>query len=247
LLPIAVSLLLLEALFMQISGVSLTLTWPCRLCLLRVLLCASPCYKLSPFQAHWGRYLHLFSLACMFIYTSWEVGLSPSTGNFLPTASFISFPTPDCWAVLLLLPATVFVYSSRGGGSSPVSCGVFLPPPLSRAFPLLVAGCVHSFPLEPLWPGLACLFTVPGRIPLPYSLALSVPPSLPLVFIVLIAYYSVSLFSPGEGQSVQGAMLFCPRVVCGSTVYHLAHLVYVFPSCLGTGDWWPWSPAGFSV
>jgi hypothetical protein len=33
----AVSLLLLEALFMQISGVSLALTWPHRLCLLRVL------------------------------------------------------------------------------------------------------------------------------------------------------------------------------------------------------------------
>jgi hypothetical protein len=54
-LPTAVSLLLLEALFMQISGVSLTLTWFRRLCLLRVLLCGSCCYKLSPFQAHWGR------------------------------------------------------------------------------------------------------------------------------------------------------------------------------------------------
>jgi predicted transcriptional regulator len=37
-LPTAVSLLLLEALFVQISGVSLALTWPLRLCLLRVLL-----------------------------------------------------------------------------------------------------------------------------------------------------------------------------------------------------------------
>jgi hypothetical protein len=54
-LPAAVSLLLLEALFMQISGVSLALTWPFRLCLLRVFLCVSLCYKLSPFQAHWGR------------------------------------------------------------------------------------------------------------------------------------------------------------------------------------------------
>jgi hypothetical protein len=52
-LPAAVSLLLLEALFMQIAGVSLALTWPCRLCLLRVFLCVSFCYKLSPFQAHW--------------------------------------------------------------------------------------------------------------------------------------------------------------------------------------------------
>jgi hypothetical protein len=36
-LPAAVSLLLLEALFMQISGVSLALTWSRRLCLLRFL------------------------------------------------------------------------------------------------------------------------------------------------------------------------------------------------------------------
>jgi hypothetical protein len=54
-LPTAVHLLLLEALFMLIPGMSLTLTWPCRLCFLRFLLCVSHCYKLSPFQAHWGR------------------------------------------------------------------------------------------------------------------------------------------------------------------------------------------------
>jgi hypothetical protein len=36
-LPTAVSLLLLEALFMQFSGVSLALTWPRRLCFFRVL------------------------------------------------------------------------------------------------------------------------------------------------------------------------------------------------------------------
>jgi hypothetical protein len=35
--------------------VSLALTWPERLCLLGVLLCMSFSYKLSPFQAHWGR------------------------------------------------------------------------------------------------------------------------------------------------------------------------------------------------
>jgi hypothetical protein len=33
-------------------------------------------------------------------------------------------------------------------------------------------------------------------------------------------------------------MLMWPRVVCGSTAYHLAHLVVrVFPSYLGTGVW----------
>jgi hypothetical protein len=50
------------------------------------------------------------------------------------------------------------------------------------------------------------------------------PPSLQRVFIVLIAYYSVSLFSLGWAWSFQGAVLFLPRAVCGSTVYRLAHL-----------------------
>jgi hypothetical protein len=54
-LPATVSLLLLEALFVQISGMSLALTWPHRLCLFRVLLCGNLCYRLSPFQAHWER------------------------------------------------------------------------------------------------------------------------------------------------------------------------------------------------
>jgi hypothetical protein len=59
------------------------------------------CYKLSPFQAHWGRWhcTCFLWLACLF---------------------------------------TVH----EGSGSSPLSCGVFLPPPLLQAFPLLVAGHV---------------------------------------------------------------------------------------------------------
>jgi hypothetical protein len=56
------------------------------------------------------------------------------------------------------------------------------------------------------------------------------------------------LFFPGWGQSVQGAVLIWPRVVCGSTVYRLAHLVVrVFPSYLGASIWWPGSLPGFSV
>jgi O-antigen/teichoic acid export membrane protein len=51
----AVSLLLLVALFMQISEVIVALTWPHRLYLFRVLLCGSLCYRLSPFQAHWEK------------------------------------------------------------------------------------------------------------------------------------------------------------------------------------------------
>jgi hypothetical protein len=134
-----------------------------------------------------------------------------------------------------------------GSGSSPLSCGVFLPLPLLQAFPLLVAGRVPPLPPDSLQPSQACLFTVPGGIPLLLFSTQDAPPSLLRVFIVLIAYYSVSLFSPGWGQSVQGAMLIWPRVVRGSTVYRLAHLVRVFPSRLGVGDWWPGGPPGFSI
>jgi hypothetical protein len=46
-------------------------------------------------------------------------------------------------------------------------------------------------------------------------------------------------FSPGGGQSFQGAMLLWPRLVCGGTAYRVAHLVRVFPSRMGAGHWWP--------
>jgi hypothetical protein len=54
-----------------------------------------------------------------------------------------------------------------GGGFSPLSCGVFLPPPVSQAFLLLVAGRMPPLLPEPLRPVLACVFTVLGRIPFP--------------------------------------------------------------------------------
>jgi hypothetical protein len=68
---------------MQISGVSLALTWPCRLCLLRVLLCASHCYKLSPFQAHWGAdTAPVLSGLHVYLQLKREVGLPSSPVEF---------------------------------------------------------------------------------------------------------------------------------------------------------------------
>jgi hypothetical protein len=83
---------------MQISGVSLALTWPRRLCLLRV-LCGSLCYRLSPFQALGEVTLHPLSQAGVFIYNScgkWV--FSPLLWGFPPSATLTSFPTPGCWA-----------------------------------------------------------------------------------------------------------------------------------------------------
>jgi hypothetical protein len=107
-----------------------------------------------------------------------------------------------------------------GSGSPPLSCGVFLPPPLLKAFLLLVAGWV-----PPLLPSLAaCLFTVPAfsgslfiyssmrDFPSPLFGAQGTSPSLLCVFFVVV-YYSVSLFSLSVSQFVQGAMLIWPRVV----------------------------------
>jgi hypothetical protein len=70
-LPAAASLLLLEALFMQILGVSLTITWPRRLCLLRLLLGAMPLLLAFPFPSTLGDVtLHQLSQADVFIYSS---------------------------------------------------------------------------------------------------------------------------------------------------------------------------------
>jgi hypothetical protein len=157
----AVSLLYLEALFMQISGVSLVLTWPHRLCSLRVLLGGNcHCYKLSPFQAHWGR---------------WH---------------YTSFLRPACLFTVQV-----------GSGPSPLSCGVFLPPPLLQAFPLLVAGqCCCSCLLCP-----ACLFTVLWGIAplLLFGTQETLPPFATCLFCCYCLLFSFFSFFPGWG-------LVCP-------------------------------------
>jgi hypothetical protein len=71
------------------------------------------------------------------------------------------------------------------------------------------------------------------------------PPSFPPVFIVLIAYYSVSLFSLGGGQSVQGAVLIWPRVVCGSTVVLVSSPGPHLPMPSGRRRLAAWGPSWF--
>jgi hypothetical protein len=202
-LPAAVSLLLLEALFMQISGVSLALTWPRRLCLLRVLLGATATATSFPLSKHTGGGDTAPAFSGWFIYLQfmWEVGLPPLLWSFPPIATFTSFPTLGCW--------------------------------------VCAAAPVFSSPLVYL--------QFHGGLPSPLFGTQGTPPSLLCVFFVVV-YYSVSLFSLGGGRSDQGAMLIWPRIVCGNTVCHLAHLVVcIFPSGLGAGVWQRGSPPGFSV
>jgi hypothetical protein len=132
---------------MLISGMSLTLTCPCRLCLLRVLLCMSHCYELSPFQAHWER---------------WH-------------------------CTRFLRPACLFT-PHIGSGSSPFSCGDFPPPPLSRAFLLLVAGRARPHFRSLSSPPSLFIYSS-GKDSLPPIFGTKVaPPSFPRVFIVITQF-----------------------------------------------------------
>jgi hypothetical protein len=148
-----------------------------------------------------------------------------------------AFPFPSTLGEVTLHPlsqASVFIYSSRGKWVFPPLLWSFPPTATFTSFP--TPGC-WACAAAPAFSGTACLFIVLGRIsPPPLFSAQGTPLSLLHVFIVVIAYYSVSLFSLGGGLSVQGAMLIWPWVVCGSTTCHLAHLVVrVFPIRLGTG------------
>jgi hypothetical protein len=140
----------------------------------------------------------------VFIYSSCGKWIFPPLlWSFPPTATFISFPAPDYWAVLLLLPAAMFVYSSRGKWVFPPLLWSFPPSATLTSFP--VPGCwAHApAPARASPACLACLFTVPGRIPFPQSLALSVPHPLSHVSLLFLLLISQShFFSPGGGRSV---------------------------------------------
>jgi hypothetical protein len=174
--------LALQALFAQISPVR------------------EPLLQAFPFPSTLGEVtLHPPSQACVFIYSScgkWF--FPPLLCSSPPTSAFTSFPVPDYWAVLLLLPAAMFVYSSRGKWVFPPLLWSFPPSATLTSFP--APGCWACAPAptrgSPARP--ACLFTVPGRIPFPQSLALRAPHPLSCVsYLFLLLITQFLFFSPG--------------------------------------------------
>jgi hypothetical protein len=104
---------------MQISGVSLTLfTLPLRLCLLRVLLGATAAATSFPLSQHTGGggTTLAFSSQRVYLQLTWEVGLPPSCGVFLPPPLLQAFLLLVAGCVPLLLPSLsgLFIYSSHG-------------------------------------------------------------------------------------------------------------------------------------
>jgi hypothetical protein len=112
-----------------------------------------------------------------------------------------AFPFPSTLGKVTLHPcsqACVFIYSS---------CGRWVFPPLLWSFP--PSATLTSFPLLGFWvhapapagtsparPSLFIYSSQKDSLP-PLFSAQGTPPCFPRVFIVLIAYYSVSLFFPG--------------------------------------------------
>jgi hypothetical protein len=139
----------------------------------------------------------------MFIYSScgrWV--FPPLLWSFPHTATFTSFPAPGYWAVLLLLPAAMFIYSSCGKWVFPLLLWSFSPSATLTSFP--APGCwAHApTPARGSLACLACLFTVPGRIPFPQSLALSAPHPLSCVSYLFLLFISQFLLFPGVEVSL---------------------------------------------
>jgi hypothetical protein len=218
-LPTAVSLLLLEVLFMQISWGELSTHLAPQALFTHSSPVREPLLLAFPFPSTGkGDTAPAFSGLRVYLQFMWEAGLPPSPVEF---SSHHHFHKLSCSWLL-------------GGASAPASrhvCLQFTWEVGLPSSPVEFSSLLHSHKLPRSWllgtrlrscQSLSCLPSLfiysPGKGSLPPIFgAQCAPPSFPPVFIVLVAYYSVSLFSPGGGKSVQGAMLLWPRLVCGST------------------------------
>jgi hypothetical protein len=84
-----------------------------------------PLLQAFPFPSTLGEVtLHLLSLAGVFVYSScgrWV--FPPLLWHFPPSATFTSFPGPDCWACTATAfsgPPGLFIYSSRKESLAPL-------------------------------------------------------------------------------------------------------------------------------
>jgi hypothetical protein len=98
-----------------------------------------PLLQAFPFPSTLGKVtLHPLSQACMFIYSShgkWV--FPPLLWSFPPTATFTSFPAPDCWAC-----AAASAFSSQlvvRDFPSPSSGAQGTPPSLPHVFFVVIA------------------------------------------------------------------------------------------------------------
>jgi hypothetical protein len=120
-----------------------------------------------------------------------------------------AFPFPSTLGKVTLHPhcqAYMFIYSSCGRWVFPPLLWSFPPSATFTSFPAPGSGHVRPtlLLLEPLGQAQLVYLQFWDGFPSPLFSAQGTPPSLLCVFIVLIAYYSVSLFFPGWGSVCPG-------------------------------------------
>jgi hypothetical protein len=131
---------------MQISEVSLTLTWPLRLCLLRVLLGVTSTTTSFPLSKHTGEgdTAPAFSGPLVYLQLMWEVGLPPSPVEFSSHRHFYKLSHSwllggcrcSCWLVYLQF---------REGFPLPPSSALKAPHPLCYMSFLLLLLIIQFF------------------------------------------------------------------------------------------------------
>jgi hypothetical protein len=123
-----------------------------------------------------------------------------------------------------------------GSGSSPLSCGVFLPPPLPQAFPLLVAGRVPLLPPSPARPSLF-IYSSGRDSPPPLFRAQGAPT---LFAMCLYCSYCLLLsfsFFPGWGSVCSGGYADLAQGCLWEYHVPLSSPCRVFPSRLDACVW----------
>jgi hypothetical protein len=106
-----------------------------------------PLLQAFPFPSTLGEVtLHQLSLACVFIYSSrgkWV--LTPLLWSFPPTATFTSFPAPDCWACTAAPTFLPGLFTVPWGISSPPFFSAQGAPPLCYMSLLLLLLIIQVF------------------------------------------------------------------------------------------------------
>jgi hypothetical protein len=168
----------------------------------------------------------------------WEWVFPPLLCSFPPTATFISFPAPDYWEVLLLLPAAMFVYSSHGKWVFPPLLWSFPPSATLTSFP--VPGCWVRAPTPARASPAHQLVYLQSREGFPspnlwHSVHSTLfPTCLYCSYCLLVSFF---FFPQVEVGLSRGLCCSGPDLSVGVLQYCEAHLVHVFPSRLGAGDW----------
>jgi hypothetical protein len=186
----------------------LTLTWPRRLCLLRVLLGATAIATSFPLSKHTGRgdTAPAFSGQHVYLQFTWEVALPPSPVEFSSHHHFYelsrSWLLGMCHHSCLLWPACLFtaglfIYSSHGKWAFPPLLWSFSPTGTFMSFPTLVCWVA-----PPLLPSLASLFiysSMRGCPSSPLQCSGAPCPLCYMSFLLLLLIIQFFFFSPWVG------------------------------------------------